>query len=155
MLVMMSLILILIGNETFTYAISGTIQKFCYTDDYEYIDATGNHFITDVGEQYRFLVSAYNAAVNAIKSSNPTISLEDLHTHLAQGQGYQKMITIENCFENHGINPDDIAHMNPNLSQVVAVPEFGALATMVVAISISVVVLISRKFRGHISSNNS
>jgi predicted secreted protein with PEFG-CTERM motif len=151
MLVMISSILILIGNEPFTYAISGSIQKFCYTEDYEYIDATGNHFITDVGEQYQFLVNAYNAAVNAIKSSNPTISLEDLHTHLAQGQGYQKMITIESCFENHGINPDDIAHMNSNLSQVVAVPEFGSIAVLVVAISISGVVLISRKFRFHIS----
>jgi predicted secreted protein with PEFG-CTERM motif len=150
MLVLMSSTLILIGNETFTYAISNTIQKFCYNGDYEYIDATGNHFITDVGEQYQFLVSAYNAAANAIKSSNPTLSLEDLHTHLAQGQGYQKMIAIENCFENHGINPKAIAHMNSNLSQVVAVPEFGALASLVVVISISMVVLISRKFRFHI-----
>ena len=151
MLVMISSILILIGNESFTYAISGSIQKFCYTGDYEYIDATGNHFISDVGEQYQFLVNAYNAAVNAIKSANPTISLEDLHAHLAQGQGYQTMIAIANCFEDHGINPDDIAHMNTNLSQVAAVPEFGALAALVVTISISAVVLISRKFRLHIS----
>ncbi len=147
MLVMISSTLILIGNEPFTFAISSSIQKLCYTGDYEYIDATGNHFITDVGEQYQFLVNAYNAAVNAIKSSNPTISLEDLHAHLAQGQGYQKMITIENCFENHGINPDDIAHMNSNLSQVVAVPEFGSLAVMIIAISIIGVIVISRRFR--------
>jgi hypothetical protein len=146
MLVMISSSLILIGNESFSYAISGSIQKSCYTTDYEYIDATGNHFISDVGEQYQFLVNAYNAAVNAIKSSNPTISLEDLHTHLAQGQGYQKMITIENCFESHGINPDDIAHMNPNLSQVVAVPEFGPLAALVVTTSIIGVLIISRRF---------
>src|SRR5690242_13571906 len=125
--------LILIGDEPFTYAISDTIQKFCYTGDYEYIDATGNHFITDVGQQYQFLVSSYNAAVNAIKSSNPTISLENLHSHLAQGQGYQKMIALQNCFEDHGINPEDIAHMNPNLSQVVTVPEFGTLSILVAA----------------------
>lgn len=150
MLILVFSTLILIGNEPFTYAISDTVQKFCYNGDSEYIDATGNHFITDVGQQYQFLVSSYNAAVNALKSSNPTLSLEDLHAHVAQGQGYQKMITLENCFENHGINPDDIAHMNPNLSQVVAVPEFGSLSILVATISISVVVLISRKFRFHI-----
>ena len=58
MVVMISSILILIGNEPFSYAINGSIQKLCYTTDYEYIDATGNHFITDVGEQYQFLVNA-------------------------------------------------------------------------------------------------
>jgi predicted secreted protein with PEFG-CTERM motif len=149
MLVLVFSTLIMFGDKPFAHAISDTVQKFCYTGDYEYIDGTGNHFITDVGQQYQFLVSSYNAAVNAIKSSNPTISLEDLHSHLAQGQGYQKMIALQNCFENHGINPDDIVHMNPNLSQVVAVPEFGALSILVVAISISAVVLISNKFKFH------
>ncbi len=150
MLVLAFSTLILIGNEPYTYAASAALQKLCYDGDYEYIDATGNHFISDVGQQYQFLVSSYNAAVNAIKSSNPTISLEDLHKHLAQGQGYQKMITLENCFENNGVNPDDISHMNPNLSQVVAVPEFGALSILVAAISISGVVVISRKLKLHL-----
>jgi type VI secretion system secreted protein VgrG len=82
--------------EQSTSAITGLIQHNCYTGDYEYIDGSGSHFIKNVGEQYQYLVNGYNNAVNAIKSSNPTISLDDLHTHLAQGQGYQKMITLEN-----------------------------------------------------------
>lgn len=137
------------GDEPFSYAVTDSIQKFCYTEDYEYIDATGSHAITDVGEQYQFLVNAYNAAVNAIKSSNPTISLEDLHAHLAQGKGYQKMMSLENCFQIHGINPDSIAIMNLNLSQVSVVPEFGALAFLVITISISSVIMVSRKLKFH------
>ena len=148
-MLILSSITIMIGNEPSSYAVTDSIQKFCYTEDYEYIDATGSHAITDVGEQYQFLVNAYNAAANAIKSSNPTISLEDLHAHLAQGQGYQKMMTLENCFQTHGINPESMAIMNPNLSQVVAIPEFGALSCLVAVISISSVVMISRGLKFH------
>jgi len=143
------------GSEPSTYGISYTIQKLCYTGDYEYLDANGNHFITDVGEQYNFLVTSYNAAVNAIKSYNPTISLEILHDHVAQGQGYQKMVALENCFQTHGIDTNSIAQMNPILSQVIAVPEFGSLAGMVVVVSIIGVVIISWRFRIHFSQNNS
>jgi len=146
MLVLVSSFLISGGSEP-TYGISNKIQQLCYTGDYEYLDATGNHLITDVAEQYNFLVTSYNAAVNAIKSYNPTISLENLHEHVAQGQGYQKMIALESCFQTNGINPDSISPMNPVLSQVVAVPEFGSLAGMVVVISIIGVVIVSSRFR--------
>ena len=137
------------GNAPSTSAITGSIQQACYTGDYEYIDGTGNHFIKNVGEQYQYLVNGYNIASNAIKSSNPTILFDDLHTHLAQGQGYQKMIALENCFQTNGINPDSIAPMNTNLSRITAIPEFGALASLVVVISITGIIAISKRFKFH------
>ncbi|MHB8602479.1 MAG: ice-binding family protein [Nitrosotalea sp.] len=135
--------------EQSTSAITGLIQQNCYTGDYEYIDGSGSHFIKNVGEQYQYLVDGYNNAANAIKSSNPTISLNDLHDHLAQGQGYQKMIALENCFQTNGISPDSISPMNPNLSQVVAIPEFGVLSSLVVVISISGIIVMSKRSKFH------
>jgi len=135
--------------EQSTSAITGVIQQNCYTGDYEYIDGSGNHFIKNVGEQYQYLVNGYNNAANSIKSSNPTISLDDLHTHLAQGQGYQKMMALENCFQTNGINPDSIAPMNSNLSQVVTIPEFGSLSSLVAVISISGIIMISKRSKFH------
>ncbi len=135
--------------EQSTSAITGLIQQNCYTGDYEYIDGSGSHFIKNVGEQYQYLVNGYNNAVNAIKSSNPTISLDDLHVHLAQGQGYKKMIALENCFQTNGINSDSISPMNLNLSQVVAIPEFGALASLIVVVSISGIIVMSKRSKFH------
>ena len=137
--------------EQSTSEITGLIQQNCYTGDYEYIDGSGSHFIKNVGEQYQYLVNGYNSAANAIKSLNPTISFDDLHAHLAQGQGYQKMMALENCFQTNGINPDSIASMNSNLSQAVAIPEFGALASLVIVISISGIIVVSKRLYHPIS----
>ena len=137
--------------EQSTSAITGLIQQNCYTGDYEYIDGSGSHFIKNVGEQYQYLVNGYNNAANAIKSSNPTISFDDLHAHLAQGQGYQKMLALENCFQTNGLNPDSIASMNSNLSQAVAIPEFGALSSLVIVISISGIIVVSKRLYHPIS----
>ena len=144
-LILISATLALAGNKV--YASSDPLQQYCYTSDVQYLDSTGSHSITDVMEQYVYLVNSYNAAVNAIKSANPSITLDSLHTHLAQGQGYQKMVALEDCFQLHGFNATSIAQMNPNLSQVVAVPEFGVLASLVILVSISGAIIISKKLQ--------
>jgi hypothetical protein len=95
---------------------------------------------------YTSTVNQINYKMDSYLNAHPNATLEQQHDVLIQDQKTWDLYNkSKQCIDSLGVNPDKVASLSYKVNQAIAVPEFGPVAGMVIAISIVSVVIISRK----------
>jgi predicted secreted protein with PEFG-CTERM motif len=126
----------------------------CIIDDaHAEFDKSGNYvcnpFNTGLETNiYTSTVNQINYKLDSYLNSHPNSTLQQQHDVIMQDQKTWDLYNkSKQCIDSLGVNPDRVAPLSYKVNQALAIPEFGLVAGMIIAISIASVVIISRKAR--------
>lgn len=97
---------------------------------------------------YTDTVSRINYKMELYSKTNPLATPQEQHDAMLQDQKtWDLYYKSKACISSIGINPDDIATLDPAVQQAVAVPEFSLMSYVVITISITGSMIIYRIFQ--------
>ncbi len=93
-------------------------------------------------------VSKINYKMEMYAKTNPLATPQEQHDTILQDQKtWDLYYKSKACISSIGINPDDIAKLDPSVQQAIAIPEFSMLSYIVITLAITGSMVIYRIFQ--------
>lgn len=95
---------------------------------------------------YTSTVNQLNNELGSYMTSHPNATLQQQHDFIMKDQKTWDLYgKSKECIDSLGVTPDKVGPFSDVVAQALAVPEFGPVAGMIIALSLLGVVIISRK----------